>query len=66
LDHVTLKTGGMAAMYKPQHAQPWGGWATTAEDPTGYHSSPLQRGKRGYNLQELTKIGQLKTLKMLS
>jgi len=50
---------------KPQHAQPWGGWATTAEDPTGYHSSPLQIGKRGCNLQELTKIGQLKTGKML-
>jgi len=32
------------------------GWATTAEDPTGYHSSPLQIGKRGYNLQVLTKI----------
>jgi len=26
--------------------------AKTAEDPTGYHLSPLQ-GKRGYNLQEL-------------
>jgi len=25
-----------------------------------YHSIPLQIGKRGYNLQELTKIGQLK------
>uniref|UniRef100_A0A8C2PPV3 DIS3-like exonuclease 2 n=1 Tax=Cyprinus carpio TaxID=7962 RepID=A0A8C2PPV3_CYPCA len=37
-------------------------WATTAEDPTGYHSSPLQIGKRGYNLHELTKIGQLKTV----
>uniref|UniRef100_A0A8C6UXG2 Mitochondrial glutathione transporter SLC25A40 n=1 Tax=Neogobius melanostomus TaxID=47308 RepID=A0A8C6UXG2_9GOBI len=35
------------------------------EDPTGYHSSPLQIGKRGYNLHELTKIGQLKTGKML-
>jgi len=34
-----------------------GEWATTAEDPTGYHLSPLQIGKRGYNLQELTKIG---------
>jgi len=44
----------------PQHAQPRDGWAT-AEDPTGYHSSRLQIGKRGYNLQELTKIGQLKT-----
>jgi len=28
-------------------------------------SSLLQVGKRGYNLQELTKIGQLKTGKML-
>ena len=27
--------------------------------------SPLQIGKRGYNLHELTKIGQLKTGKML-
>jgi len=36
------------------------GWATTAEDPTRYHSFPVQIGKRGYNLQELTKIGQLK------
>jgi len=35
--------------------------ADEAEDPTGSHSSPLQIGKRGYNLQELTKIGQLKT-----
>jgi len=34
-------------------------WATTAEDPNGYHFSPLQIGKRGNNLQELTKIGQL-------
>jgi len=42
------------AFVKPQHTQPWGGWATTAEDPTGYHSSPLQIGERGYNLQELT------------
>jgi len=38
---------------KPQHTQPKGGWATTAEDLTGYHSSPLQIGKRDYNLQEL-------------
>jgi len=45
---------------KPQHTQP-----TTAEDPTGYHSSPLQIGKRSCNLQELTKIRQLKTGKML-
>jgi len=51
------------AFVKPQHAQPWGGWATTPEDPTGYHSSPLQIGKRGYSL--LNKIGQLKTGKML-
>jgi len=28
-----------------------------------YHSSPLQIEKRGYNLQELTKIGPLKTRK---
>jgi len=41
------------------------GWASTAEDPTRYHSSPLQIGKRGYSLQEFTKIGQLKTGKML-
>jgi len=47
----------MYAFVKPQHAQPWGGWATTAEDPTGYNSSSLQI--RGYNLQELTKIKQL-------
>jgi len=33
--------------------------------PGGYNSSPLQKGKRGYNLQELTKIKQLKTGKML-
>jgi len=32
---------------------------------TGYHSFPLQIGKRGYNLKELAKIGQLKTGKML-
>jgi len=35
----------------------------------GYNSrsslSPLQIGKRGYNLQDLTKIGQLKTGKIL-
>jgi len=31
-----------------------------------YHSFPLRIGKRGYNLlQELTKIGQLKTGEML-
>jgi len=30
-----------------------------------YLSSPIQIGKRGYTLQELTKIGQLKTGKML-
>jgi len=30
-------------------------------NPIGYHSSPLQIAKRGYNLQELTKIRQLKT-----
>jgi len=30
---------------------------------TEYHSSPQQIGKRGYNLQELAKIGQLKTEK---
>jgi len=30
------------------------GWATTAEVPTRYHSSPLQIGKRCYNMQELT------------
>jgi len=30
-------------------------WPTTAENPTGYHSSPLQIGKRVYNFQELTK-----------
>jgi len=35
-------------------------WKET-EDPTRYHSSPLQIGKRSYNLQELTKIGKLKT-----
>jgi len=37
-----------------------------AEDPTGggYHSSPLQIEEIGFNLQELTKIGQLKTGKM--
>jgi len=55
-----------AAKQMPQHLQPVGGWATTAEDPTGYHSSPLQIGKRGYNLQELASwIGQLTTGKML-
>jgi len=59
--HLTVKCS--KAFVKPQHAQPWGGWATTPEDPTGYHSSPLQIGKRGYSL--LTKIGQLKTGKML-
>jgi len=37
----------------------------TAEYPTGYHLSRLQIGKRGNNLQKLTKIGQLKTGKML-
>jgi len=35
-------------------------------DPTGYHSSPLQIGKRGYNLQDLTKIGQLKNGKKIA
>jgi len=34
------------AFVKPQHAQPWGGWAKTAEDPTRFHSSPLQIEKR--------------------
>jgi len=34
-------------------------------DPTGYHLSPLKIGKRDYSLQKLTKIGQLKTGKML-
>jgi len=34
---------------------------TTAEDPNGCHSYPLQIGKGGYNLQELSKIGQLKS-----
>jgi len=33
------------------------------EDPTRYQSPQI--GKRGYNLQELTNIGQLKTEKML-
>jgi len=35
-------------------------WSYKSATPL-YHSSPLQIGKRGYNLQELTKIGQLKT-----
>jgi len=32
------------------------------EDPTGYHSSPLQIGKRGYNLLEHTKIEEWKNV----
>jgi len=60
---VSLSLFQSKVFVKPQHAtlrQP-----TTAEDPTGYHSSAQQIGKRGYSLQELTKIGQLKTGKML-
>jgi len=56
-------TSGANKQSKYEEYVIFGGWATTAEDPTGYHSSPLQIGKRGYNLQELTKIGQLKTEK---
>jgi len=50
---------------KVGYSTPWILCTAVMTISTWYHSSPLQIGKRVYNLQELTKIGQLKTGKML-